>query len=87
MEFEKPVLADEIKLAITPNKNPNETPVVKNVVVEACIKGNYCCCAFITIKSTQLSLINCSGKPDKIITTTYKCIQSYKFHISFIHMY
>ncbi|CAC5361786.1 unnamed protein product, partial [Mytilus coruscus] len=39
LEFIKPLLADSITLTIIPDTTPNATPVVKSVVVEACIKG------------------------------------------------
>ncbi|VDI60313.1 Hypothetical predicted protein [Mytilus galloprovincialis] len=39
VEFKKPVLADDIKLTIIPVTTPNVAPVVKNIVVEACIKA------------------------------------------------
>ncbi|XP_052090878.1 mucin-2-like [Mytilus californianus] len=39
LEFIKPLLADKITLTIIPDQTPNATPVVKSVIVEACIKA------------------------------------------------
>ncbi|XP_052090877.1 mucin-2-like [Mytilus californianus] len=39
LEFIKPLLADNITLTIIPDQTPNATPVVKSVIVEACVKA------------------------------------------------